>query len=141
MAYATQADMEERFGEKELLKLTDRSDTPTGEIDAVVVARTLSDAEAEINGYLAARYTLPLSSTPAVLKRLCCDIARYYLYDDWANDQVRARFEDATKLLKLIAEGKVLLGTEPAAAPQVRASEPQFTKSDRVFSRGSLEEF
>ena len=141
MAYATQADLEERFGDKELLKLTDRSTPPTGEIDAAVVSRALSDAEAEINGYLAVRYTLPLLSTPAVLKRLCCDIARYYLYDDWANDQVRARFEDATKLLKLIADGKVQLGTEPAAAPQTRASEPQFTKSDRVFSRDTLGEF
>ncbi|MDA8123522.1 MAG: DUF1320 domain-containing protein [Deltaproteobacteria bacterium] len=141
MAYATQADMEERFGAGELLKITDRSNPPTGAIDAAVVTRALSDAEAEINGYLAARYTLPLSSTPAVLKRLCCVIARYYLYDDWANEQVRAQFEDATKVLKLIAEGKVLLGTEPAAAPETRASKPQFTTSDRVFSRGSLEEF
>jgi len=133
--------MEERFGAKELLKLTDRSDPPAGAIDAAVVTRALSDAEAEINGYLAARYTLPLPSTPAVLKRLCCVIARYYLYDDWANDQVRAQFEDATKLLKLIAEGKVHLGTEPAAPPQTRASEPQFTTSERKFSRESLEEF
>ncbi len=141
MAYAVQADLEERFGAKELLKLTDRSDPPTGEIDAAVVTRALSDAEAEINGYLAARYTLPLSSTPTGLKRLCCDIARYYLYDDWANEQVRTRFEDATKVLKLIAEGKVLLGTEPAAAPQTRASEPEFTTSERKFTRDSLEEF
>lgn len=141
MAYAVQADLEERFGEKELLKLTDRSEPNTGEIDAAVVARALSDAEAEINGYLAARYTLPLASTPAVLTRLTCDIARYYLYDDWASESVRARYEDAARLLKLIAEGKVKLGTEPAAEPQAEAQGAQFTGSTRTFSRDTLEGF
>lgn len=137
--YATQANLEERFGTAELLKLTDRAAPPTGEIDTAVVSRALSDADAEINGYLAVRYTLPLSSTPAVLTRLACDIARYRLYDDWANEQVRTRYEDAVKLLKLIAEGKVLLGTEPAAAPQTRASEPKFTGATRIFTRDGLE--
>ena len=68
MPYATQADLETRFGSAELAQLTDRISGSV--IDAAVVGRALADAEAEIDGYLAARYQLPLASAPAVLGRI-----------------------------------------------------------------------
>ncbi len=39
----------------------------------------MSDSSGQIDGYLAARYTLPLVSVPQNLVRLCCDLARYRL--------------------------------------------------------------
>ena len=51
--YCTQADIEERFGQAELVQLTDR--TRTGQVDATTVARAITDASAEIEGYLATR--------------------------------------------------------------------------------------
>ncbi len=140
--YATQGDMEDRFGQAELLKLTDRSDPPSGQIDADVVARALSDADAEINGYLASRYTLPLATVPAVLARISCDLARYYLYDDWTNEAVRARYEDSVRLLKGIAEGKVALGIDPATqSPVTPSGAASSISTGRVFSRDSMKEF
>lgn len=142
MAYATQADMEDRFGTAELVKLTDRGDPPAGQIDAEVLARAIADAEAEINGYLASRYTLPLATVPAVLGRITCDLARYYLYDDWTNEPVRSRYEDSVRLLKGISEGKVALGIDPEAQdPVTPAGAASTTAAIRVFTRDTMRGF
>lgn len=119
MPYATLADMTERFGEQELALRTDRTNGTNGTaIDAVVLDRALSDADAEIDSYLAARYALPLSSTPTVLVRLAADMARYRLYDDGVPETVRQRYADSVSLLKRMATGEVKLGgaTEVLAA-------------------------
>lgn len=112
MTYATQADLVARFGDAELAQRTDRENGTV--IDAVVLERALADADAEINSYLAKRYTLPLASTPVVLTRLACDMARYRLFDDGTPDTVRQRYEDAVSLLKRMASGDVTLGNEAA---------------------------
>jgi phage gp36-like protein len=116
MPYATQADLETRFGVDELTQLTDR--TGAGVPDAGIVARALSDADAEIDGYLASRYALPLATVPPVLARIACDIARYRLWEDRASEEVRRRYEDARRALESIAKGVISLGLPEAnAAP------------------------
>lgn len=114
MAYATAADMEERFGREELVARTDRD--ATGVVDGAVLGRALADAEAEIDGYLAARYALPLPTVPPLLARIACDIARYRLWEDQASEEVRRRYEDARRLLEAIGRGVVSLGL-PANLP------------------------
>jgi len=107
--------MTERFGATELAQRTDRTNGTV--IDAVVLDRALSDADSEIDGYLATRYTLPLSGTPPVLNRLACEMARYRLYDDGVPETVRLRYQDAVSLLKRLSSGEVqLAGITPVAA-------------------------
>lgn len=132
MSYAAQQDMVERFGADELIQLTDRATPPSGAIDATVVSRALTDADAEINGYLAGRYTLPLLTVPTVLKRLACDMARYYLYDDHATEQVTQRYKDAVKFLMGVTRGDVKLDLDGANPV---AGSVQLNASPRVFSR------
>lgn len=116
--YASQSDMVERFGATELAQRTNRVDGLT--IDAAVLARALADADAQIDSYMATRYTLPLATTPAVLNRLACDMARYGLYDDGVPATVRQRYEDAVSLLKKFASGEVqLAGLEALATAGV----------------------
>lgn len=114
MSYASQSDMVERFGETEVAQRTNRVDGLT--IDQVVLDRALADADAEINSYLASRYTVPLTTTPPVINRLACDITRYRLFDDGVPDTVRQRYEDAVSLLKKFASGDVRLPGQEAAA-------------------------
>ena len=114
MTYATQQDLIDRFGEAELAMRTDRVDGLT--IDTAVLGRALADADAEINAYLAVRYSLPLATTPVDLPRLAADIARYRLYDDGIPDAVRQRYEDAVSLLKRLASGDVKLVGEAEVA-------------------------
>jgi phage gp36-like protein len=116
MSYATQQDLSDRFGADELAGLTDRAGS--GEIDAAVVARALSDATELVNGYLAKRYALPLSVAPDRLTGLVCDLARYALYTVDPPDVVKDRRKDAIAWLRDIAAGVVLLpaaGVEPVA--------------------------
>lgn len=143
MAYAIQADLEERFGEAELVRLTDRDSPPTGQVDAAVVSRAIEDAQAEINCYLASRYTLPLGVVPELLKRLTCDIARYLLYDDVAPDQIRDRYKDTVVLLKGIAEGKVSLAIDPASqpSPQAETDGVAVRTADKTFPKSTLDGF
>ncbi len=114
MTYASLSDMVDRFGETEVAQRTNRVDGLT--VDLAVLERALGDADAQIDSYLASRYTLPLVSTPTVLIRLACDITRYHLFDDGVPETVRQRFEDAVSLLKKLASGDVVLAGHESAA-------------------------
>lgn len=121
MAYATVSDLIARFGEAELIQLTDRAGAHA--VDGAIAQRALDDAAAEIDGYLASRYQLPLPTVPPLLARIACDIARYLLWEDRASDEVRRRYEDARRMLEAIGKGAVSLGLPanlpPTAQPQL----------------------
>lgn len=141
MTYATQQDLIDRFGAEELTQLTDRATPPAGAIDATVVARALADADEEINGYLAARYQLPLATTPQVLVRLAADLARYALHDDRATEQVTRRRNDAVAFLRSISKGEVNLGLDPAQQPTPSIRGAESDAPDRLFTRETLSDF
>lgn len=107
MGYATQQDLVERFGEEELIQLTDREHAQL--IVADVIDRALSDADAEIDSYLGVRYTLPLVSIPVLLVSVAANIARFRLMGDATTEEARKRYEDAIRLLRLISRGEVVL--------------------------------
>ena len=123
MPYAAIADLIARYGEDELIQLTDR--TGSGAVGTAIAQRALDDAEAEVNGYLAVRHALPLASVPPLLARITCDIARYRLWDDRASEEVRARYEDARRVLEALAAGRVTLGVTPPDAPSGPAPSAQ----------------
>lgn len=105
MTYCTQQDMIDRYGEEDLTQLTDRDQT--GSIDAAVLSTAIDDGGGTIDTYLSKRYALPLAQVPAVLKRLNCDIARYYLYGTEAPDSVADRHNAALELLQSISKGDI----------------------------------
>lgn len=139
MTYATQQNLLDRYGEQELIELTDRANL--GVIDAAVLAQALADADAEINGYLAGRYALPLATTPVVLVRAACDIARFNLHKDAAPELVQKRRDDAVKFLALVGQGKIGLGLDAAAETAPATGGPQHAGGARVFDRGSLQDY
>lgn len=110
--------MIDRFSELELIQLTNL-DNSVGIINDTVLNQAISDAEAEINGYLTA-YTLPLTTVPANLVRIACDIARYYLYADAVTPRVQDLYDSALKFLLLIGKGVISLGAD--AAGQVNST-------------------
>lgn len=134
MPYCTQADLTQRFGAAELIQLTDL--VQLGVPDAATVAQACADAAAQIDGYLAGRYALPLASVPPNLTRIACDIARYRLYENQPTETVSIRYEAAVKYLEYIALGKIALPPDSAGA--VAASEaggPVFGGTAPVFGR------
>lgn len=139
-SYATQEDMVARFGEAELIELTDRENREV--IVPDLVERALEDAEAEINSYLGSRYPLPLANPPKVLVRLACDIARYHLYGETGHTEVvKERYESAVKMLRCFANGTATLGVVGTQEPTPSAGGPEFFAQPPVFNRETLRDF
>jgi phage gp36-like protein len=140
MAYATLQDLIDRFGRTELVQLTDRTNKPASTIDESVVARALADAEAEINGYVAKRYQLPLVTVPDALTKKACDIARYYLHGKAADkdSQVYLAYKAAIAWLQDVARGLVIIEAAGIAPDAVGGGAIRANPSGRVFTRQSL---
>jgi phage gp36-like protein len=139
VSYATQDELVDRYGNERLVQLTDRAEPPAGAIDAAVMTRALDDTDALIDGYLAARYALPLPTVPSLLRDLAATIGLYKLHVDVVPEKVREDYRDAIKTLQAIAAGQVRLdigGTEPPAAQA--SGGVRFTGGDRVFTAGNL---
>ena len=140
MPYATRQDMIDRFSEAELIQLTDKGAVRADRIVDAVLDRALDDASAEIDGYLAGRYALPLSPVPANLPLLCCDIARYRLQHVEAGEQVRARYDAAVKFLTKVATGEIQLGATAAGVPPAATGKGvSFTPGQKSFSRENFD--
>jgi phage gp36-like protein len=143
--FATSSDMVARFGQREVIALTDRD--LNGAIDDAVLQRALQDADAEISGYLAGRYAFPISPVPALLVGYACDIARYRLTgtDVTCTDDIESRYNKAIKYLTLVGRGDLSLGIDATgvtvgaaieSGPAVRVSAGR-----RLFHRSSLRDY
>lgn len=139
MSYATPAQVIERYDEHTITTIADRDND--GSPDTAVLERALADASAEIDTYLAAKYDLPLASTPEVLTRLASDIALYRLASeaDRGTDERRQRYEDAVALLRRLASGEASLGLpSPGAPSRAYTSVGSVTGRPRRFTRETM---
>ncbi|KQO53074.1 gp436 family protein [Methylobacterium sp. Leaf85] len=143
MTYAQTSDLIVRFGETELVQLTDLTHKPPTTVEQDTVDRALGDATAFIDGYLSKVYGLPLASVPANLVKMCCDIARYYLHGKRVDKDspITRAYAEAVAWLKDVAAGRVKLddgGVTPAPA---EGSAGRVSGSKPVFTRDSLRGF
>jgi phage gp36-like protein len=122
MQYATVQDMTGRYGEPEMIQLTDPDNLA---VQAARVERMLADAQAYADAFVGRVYRLPLAGcskpatvpggapelvVPPQLTRIVCDVARYYLYSDLAPEhEVYLRYKAAEKELQAIAGGNAVL--------------------------------
>lgn len=137
MPYATLIDLTALCGERELIQLTDRGDTPSDELDATLIDAALRAASDEIDSYVGAVYRLPLAETPQLLKDLCCDIARYRLFKD-PTDEVKGRRKTAIDHLVNIAKGVAKIPGATGGDPVGRADVVMTGGGNRIFSRSSM---
>lgn len=116
MTYCTQQNLTTRYGQDELIQLTDKANV--GQLDTDVINSAIADAGSIIDGYLGGRFVIPVSPVPRSLERIACEITRYYLYENLAPDEVKDRYNKAVAMLKDIASGKMVIGiTEQGAKP------------------------
>ena len=141
MSYTSLALLQDRFGLDELVQRSDKFQPYTGAVVTSVIDRAIADADAEIDGYVGSRYTLPLPlPTPPVLVPIACDIARYRLYDDAVPEVVRKRYEDAIARLRDIAAGRLSLGIDPAPAAGSQGA-VVVRAPERIFSADALRDY
>lgn len=135
MTYATQQDLVDRYGSARLASLSDIEAPAVGGIRTSMLAAKLADADAEIDGYLVGRYSVPLVTFPAILKVHACSIAWYRLLGSVADEAARRDYEDAVSYLAKVAKGDISI-MAPAAAPPVTGVGPVlFDAGSKVFGR------
>ena len=149
MSYATTQDFIARYPNRDLIQLT-QEDTSQVTVNSATVQTFLDDASNEIDAYLEARFALPLSYPPAILVRLCCEIAMYHLnalrpiHD---LQDAKDKYEKAIAFLEEVSHGNLTLGLntatgqEPAdtSIPAVLVQTAGGTGvPSRVFSRVTL---
>ncbi len=141
MAYVTKQDMVERFGELDIVRLTDRESRPPKVIVDAVLDRAITDAVGVAEGYVRKAYALPLASIPAALSRAVADIAFYYLHGRASGDKdspVAVGYRDALAWLRDVSAGKVTLDTGAVPAAPAGAGAVRLTPSSREMTRDSL---
>ncbi|WP_421780728.1 gp436 family protein [Kiloniella litopenaei] len=109
MTYSTIQDMQNQFGDDDLLSVADRDGDNA--MDLPVINAALDRASSEIDSYLATRYKLPLSSVDISVKGVCLDIAMYHLSQGagLVTEDKRQRYEDAIAWLRRVSDGKAAL--------------------------------
>lgn len=115
------------------------------EADITALAESaIADADAEIDGYLSKRYSVPYTEPPAVLKKFSKDIAAYNLVSRKGvneNDPEKTyltRYNSAIKFLTMVAEGKIDIGASKDDPGKTAAEGFNFRSSRRLFSRESM---
>ena len=140
MAYCTRQDLVARIGEPLLVELSDLE--REGVSNEARIAAAIADATAEIDSYARARYDVPLSPVPEVVRALAVDLVVYRLlaargFDKASADEaVVDKHKAAVAWLQRLASGQVTLGVERPAKDQGAT----VVAPGRVFSRRTLED-
>lgn len=138
MTYAIQQDLIDAYGAPELQALTDIDALATGAIVTARLDRAIAAAEGEIDGYLAARYQVPLATVPVNIKQATCDIARYRLYRDKAPELVLENYKAAIRLCRDISTGTVRLPLPSGVESERSETLADFSGGQRVFARETI---
>lgn len=138
MAYATVEDLIERYGEVEIIQLTDRLSPPSEAVVPSVALAALVDASNFIDANVAAVYQVPVSPAPPVLRQLCCRLARWNLYRE-PTDKVSEDYKDAVAFLQRIGKGLATLpGVEPNAPTATAPGQILMDAPERLFTRDRM---
>lgn len=136
MAYCTRDNLVQRFGQREIDNLLDRNNDSSDDTDTL--AQTIADADALIDSYVSAQYSIPIDPVPQIIRYMSCDITRFMLWDDNAPDEVRARYDDAIARLKDIAKGMMKLPDSTPKPDRNPSGGVDYTAQTRIFSRVTL---
>lgn len=126
MPYLTELELSNRIQDELYTIASDNQ----GQLDTVRIEEALQDASDEIDSYLSHVYGLPLPTVPRILKRVCADLAVYYLARGTSQrEELTERYDKHVRWLKLVADSKVSLGLPVAQEPD--ASESSFHGAGR----------
>lgn len=141
--YFTQTDYGSRWGDAELIRLTDEDGT--GQPDSFAFDRATADASADVDSYLAGRYPLPLAEPfPRVLLSIAGALTREKLHGEFPTETVTREADRARKQLADLSTGKakLLLETgEEAPLPVDGGSGIVWSAPARVFTSEVLDKF
>jgi phage gp36-like protein len=143
VAYCIKADILERLDSAILISLTD--DSGAGVEDDDVITRAIADADAEIDGYVGSRHSVPLSPVPAVIRKYSVDISIWNIYTrrTEATPEVKDRYDSAMKFLDRVSKGQISLGADDpeGSPPDSGKIEVSDDNPERIFNRDKMKGF
>ncbi|MDD7568296.1 MAG: DUF1320 domain-containing protein [[Actinobacillus] rossii] len=112
--YIKAQDLTEVMSERSLIELTNDNTRPT-EINQDIAQKACQHATETVDGYLRSRYVTPLNQVPTIVRNICLQLARYWLYSRRPDgkgfpDNVKETHSQALKDLERIQNGKLHLG-------------------------------
>lgn len=124
------------MAESVVAQLTNGGDGSATTIDTAVLDQVVEGAESEIDGYVGARFALPLPSVPSQLTAIAARITRYRLYtsrggevETWLTND----YNRDLKVLEAIRDGKMDLGlTAAGEAPGASSSASRRVRASSV---------
>lgn len=109
-------------------------------LDRALIAAQLVHADGVIDGYVRARYPRRFVVVPEVLAGIAHDIARYRLrakggQQTAMNDAVQKQYDEAMRLLRDIADGRLALDTDGNGDPDLGGAAALTVKGSMPPSR------
>lgn len=149
MSYCNIDDIKNIIPEDELINLTNDNPSTAFGIDNNRFEAVCLISDSLIDGYLRARYQLPLKSIPLFIKQIAQDICAYRLYSRRPNDipeHIVKNYDYAIKNLTEIKKGNLLLedlAENPASEIPAQKSGIRINKrtSSRIFNDDFMRAF
>lgn len=107
-----------------------------------IIEEAISDADGEIDGYLAKRYPVPFTAIPKVINKFSKDIAVYNLFSRAGIDENEKeknylnRYKAAVRFLENVAKGMIDIGIQDQKT--TASSGFAMTSNERLLSRNSM---
>lgn len=143
MSYCSQSDYINKFGELELIQLTDRANGIM--VDAVVLAQAQAAANSDIDKRLRMKgWDVPLASASADINAIALDLVRFHLYSATSTEEVKAI---ASTYMRRLGEldayvaGRIMLDIGEPNTSTASAGDVDFNANDRVFNSNTLSSF
>ena len=136
MAYCTKQDLiDAGITEAQLNQLSKNDDT--------AVAKCISAADSEIDGYVSLKYSVPRDPPELILKKLSINLAIYNLFrrKNITPDDRRKDYDNAIRLLESLARGTLSLGAAEGETAEPKESGGSFSAPARVFDRDGMKGF
>ncbi|MEL6587600.1 MAG: DUF1320 domain-containing protein, partial [Pseudomonadota bacterium] len=119
------------------------SSVPSGMVDPDVIERALADTDSLVNGYISARYALPIApdAVPPLLTDVAGAIAIYKLHTYDPDPKIIRDYEMALAMLRKISEGSMRLSIAGVAAEDTGGSGARLTDRERPLTNDNLKGF
>lgn len=141
MPYTTATELATRYGPELLIRLTDRAEPAAGVMDQAVVEAAIAEADALIDGYLAKRYALPLSTTPSLIGTLSRQIAVHVLHPWQPDEKIEKDHAAALRQLQDLARGLITLPDAAAVSAETSGGGVRTNDRDRPMTEDSMKGF
>ena len=141
MAYSELPDLLIQISEKDLVGLTD--DANTGTINKDTVTATTVKADAIIDSFMAAKYSVPLSPVPTITTHHSVIITLQLLYArrSGSPEHIQTLYDNTMMFLQAIGEGTLTLGDNDPDGDRTDDVTPVFVLTNRLLTRAKMNGF